>query len=102
MFIVITSPDKLETWLDKKLTLNTPNAQGAFSFIAHGVTQSKILSITALVTIPGGYQIIPNHEQAGLKYTLNVDNANIAVGTVAGNSGSILNMPVKILVTYEE
>ena len=86
----------------KKLTVNTPAAQGGFTFVAHGLTQSKILSISALVTVPGGYQIIPNHEQAGYKYTLNVDNANIAVGAVSGNSGSILNMPVKILIVYEE
>ncbi len=86
----------------KKLTVNTPNAQGLFNFVAHGLNESKILSISALVVVPGGYQLLPNHEQAGFKYTLNMDNANIAVGTVAGNSGNILDMPVKILITYEE
>lgn len=86
----------------KKLTVNTPNLQGACAFVAHGITQSKILSISALVTIPGGFQILPNHVQTGLLYTLNVDNGNIAVCTASGNSGSILNMPVKILVVYEE
>lgn len=86
----------------KKLTATTPVAQGGFALIAHGITPSKILSITALVTVPGGYQIMPNHIQAGFQYTLNVDNANIAVGTVAGSSGSILGMPVKILIVYEE
>ncbi len=86
----------------KKLTVNTPASQGLFNFVVHGLTQSKILSISALATVSGGYQIIPNHEQAGYKYTLNVDNANIAIGTVAGNSGNILNAPVKILIVYEE
>lgn len=86
----------------KKLTVNTPSVQGAFNFVAHGLTQSKIISITGLATIPGGYQIISGQEQAGYKYTLNSDNGNIAVGTVAGSSGSILNMPVTIVITYEE
>ncbi len=86
----------------KKLTTTTPVAQGGFTLIAHGITPSKILSITALVTVPGGFQIMPNHIQAGFQYTLNVDNANIALGTVAGSSGSILGMPVKILIVYEE
>ena len=85
----------------KKLTINTPGTQGSFNFIAHGLTQSKILSITGLATV-GIYQIVPNHEQAGFKYTINVESSNIAVGTVAGNSGSVLNVPVVILVTYEE
>jgi Head domain of trimeric autotransporter adhesin len=86
----------------KKLTLNTSGSQGVCTFIAHGLTQSKILSISGLATVPGGFQIIPNHIQAGFQYTLNVDNANIAVCTVAGNSGSILNATVKIVIVYEE
>jgi autotransporter adhesin len=86
----------------KKLTLNTSGSQGVCTFVAHGLTQSKILSISGLATVSGGFQIIPNHIQAGFQYTLNVDNANIAVCTVAGSSGSILNATVKIVVVYEE
>jgi hypothetical protein len=86
----------------KKLTLNTSASQGACTFVAHGLTQSKILSISGLATVAGGFQILPNHLQAGFQYTLNVDNTNIAVCTVAGNSGSILNATVKIVVVYEE
>ncbi len=86
----------------KEIVMNTPGTQGAFNFAAHGLTQSKIVSISGLATVPGGYQIVPNHLQAGYEYTLNVDNSNIAVGTVSGNSGAILNAPVKILIIYEE
>jgi trimeric autotransporter adhesin len=86
----------------KKLTLNTSGSQGVCTFVAHGLTQSKILSISGLATVAGGFQILPNHLQAGFQYTLNVDNANIAVCTVAGNSSSILNATVKIVVVYEE
>ncbi len=87
----------------KKLTLNTSVSQGDCTFIAHGLTQSKILSISGLLVTPtGGYQILPNHLQAGFQYTLNVDNTNIAVCTVAGSSASILNATVKIVVVYEE
>jgi hypothetical protein len=86
----------------KKITGTTPAAQGGFNFYVHGLIQSKILSITGLATIPGGFQIIPNQAQAGYQYTINVDNGNIAVGTVAGNSSGILNAPIVILITYEE
>jgi Head domain of trimeric autotransporter adhesin len=86
----------------KKITLNTSGSQGVCTFGAHGLTQSKILSISGLATVAGGFQILPNHLQAGFQYTLNVDNANIAVCTVAGSSGSILNATVKIVVVYEE
>lgn len=85
----------------KKFTATMPATQGGITFVAHGITSSKILSISALTTV-GQYQIIPNHMQAGFQYTLNVDGSNIAIGAVSGNSASVLNMPVKILVTYEE
>lgn len=86
----------------KKLTAVMPAAQGGFTFVAHGIAQSKILNISSLVTVAGRYQIIPNHMQTGFQYTLNVDGADIAVGAVSGNSASLLGMPVKILITYEE
>lgn len=85
----------------KKLTATSPAAQGGFTFVNHGVTPSKILSITALITV-AQFQILPNHLQTGFQYTLNVDGNNIAIGAVNGNSASILNMPVKILIVYEE
>ncbi len=85
----------------KKITGSTPTAQGNFNFYPHGIAQSKILSISGLATV-GQFKIIPNHTQAGFQYTLNVDSGNIAVGSVAGNSGSILNAPIIILITYEE
>lgn len=85
----------------KKLTAISPAAQGGFTLVAHGVTASKILSITALITV-AQFQILPNHIQPGFQYTLNVDGNNIAIGAVNGSSGSILGMPVKILIVYEE
>ena len=86
----------------KELIITTPAAQGLFNSQAHNINPAKIIALSGLATVPGGYQILPNHEQAGFKYTLNIANGNIVIGTVSGNSGSILNAPVKILITYKE
>lgn len=85
----------------KELVVNTSGTQGLSTLVAHGVTASKIISLSALVTV-GNFQILPNHSQTGFQYWCNVDGANIAITTVTGNSGSILNLPVKILITYKE
>jgi hypothetical protein len=85
----------------KELTVNTAGSQGISTFVAHGVTASKIISLSALVTV-GSFQILPNHSQTGFQYWCNVDGGNIAITTVSGNSAGILNLPVKILITYKE
>lgn len=85
----------------KKLTVNLPATQGSTALVPHGLTAAKILSISSLATV-AQYQIPSSFLQAGFQYTLNVDNDNIAVNTVAGQSGSIVGAPVKILVVYEE
>lgn len=86
----------------KRFVIYTPATQGSFNLLAHGLSDAKILSVSGLITVPGGYQFLPNHIQAGHQYTLNVDNGRIAIGTVLGNSANVLNMPVKVLIIYEE
>lgn len=85
-----------------KLTVNLPATQGASNFVNHGLTQSKILAISALATVNGGYEIPASFLQSGFEFTVNADNGRIAVNTISGQSANILNAPVKILVTYEE
>lgn len=85
----------------KKLTINLPSIQGASAFVAHGLNQAKILSVSALATI-GIFEIPASFLQSGFQFTVNADNGQIAVNTVAAQSASILNAPVKILIIYEE
>lgn len=88
----------------KKLTGTLPSSANpnTWVFLPTGVNPSKILSVTALVT-DGVYQFLPFSNQTGYVYTVNVDNANIAVGVQSViSSSSVMSKPVKILVTYEE
>lgn len=85
----------------KKLTVNLPATQGSTALVPHGLTAAKILSISSLATV-AQYQIPSSFLQAGFQYTINVDDGNIAVNTVAGQSINVLNAQVKILVVYEE
>ncbi|MBL0355862.1 MAG: hypothetical protein IPP72_02790 [Chitinophagaceae bacterium] len=85
----------------KKLTINLPSIQGASAFVTHGLNQAKILSVSALATI-GIFEIPASFLQPGFQFTVNADNGRIAVNTVAAQSASVLNAPVKILIIYEE
>lgn len=85
----------------KELSVTLSGTAGVSTFVAHNVTASKIISLSALVTV-GSFLILPNHSQTGFQYWCNVDGLNIAVTPVTGNSASVLNTPVKILITYKE
>ncbi len=85
----------------KKFTITMPGTQGATIFVSHGLTQTKIISITAVATV-GNFEIPAGFLQSGYQFTVNADNGRIAVNTIAGQSANILNTPVKVLVTYEE
>lgn len=87
----------------KKLTGTTAAAEGGEVIITHGLTLSKIISVTVIVEATSTFHI---HEA----YTNNVEyqfnwyltDTQIRVWNTAGNSGSILSKPIKILVTYEQ
>lgn len=95
----------------KKITgYNTPTAANpnTFTFVPHGVTASKILSLSVLVDVAGDYQFLPHSTQTGYLYTANLDPAgggspNIAIGVnSAALSASVMGRPIKIFITYEE
>ena len=86
-----------------KLSTNTACYEGGITNIAHGLTLSKIISISPLVqqgatqTIPPIYTTDPNYQ-----YDYFCNNLVVYINLHATNSGNILNKPVTILVTYEE
>lgn len=89
----------------KKLTGVTGASQGQDIVIPHGLTASKILSISVLVeyTDGSGTTISPEYTvAAGWQYSTYFDNTNIHVWNSNTNSSNILGMPVRILITYEQ
>ncbi len=87
----------------KKLTGTTASTEGGDVNIPHGLTFSKILSVSVLVEsqtttyTPPSYTTIPGYE-----YNYDVYNSTVWIFNIAGNSGNILSKPVKIMITYEE
>lgn len=87
----------------KKLTGTTAATEGASVGIAHGLTLSKIVSITAMVARGDNVDVPPEHSFVGeMQYSLYADSTNIFVNNHPTNSGSILSKAVRILITYEE
>jgi len=96
----------------KKLTgYNTPSSAApySFTFVPHGIANpNKILSISVIVT-DGSYQFIPHSPDPGYLFTVNTDpngagaGPSIAVGVKSvALSSSVMNKPIKILITYEQ
>ena len=84
----------------KKLTGTTAALEGGQSFVAHGLTRSKILSFDVLVD-DGSFTICP-HDISPYNFTTFADGTNIIVQNISGESGSILSKPFTVLITYEE
>ncbi len=88
----------------KKITATGPVVNGNVA-MAHGLTASKILSVSISMeyglgpseTVPPFYTI-----STGYEYQYQVRTADILISNKSGNSANIASMPVKILITYEE
>ena len=90
----------------KKLTGTTPTSANpnSFTYLPHGVTGSKILSISVIVS-DGGYQYLPHSPNIGAIYTVDVNpiQSAIAIGVKdATSSANVMGQPIKVLITYEE
>jgi len=87
----------------KKLTGTTNALEGGSVLIAHGVTDSKIISIDVMVEyftdsyIHPGYTLNPEYE-----FYWYSNGGFVSVVNSSTNSGNILSKPIKILITYEE
>ena len=88
----------------KKLTGTTGAAQGDIIPISHGLTSTKILSITVLVQFETNGQYVPHSytNTNGYQFDFYSDATNIQVRNHPTNSGQILSKPIKVMITYEE
>lgn len=87
----------------KTLTGTTAATEGGFTLIFHDLDASKIIGVTVLVERTGGQYYPPNHTaniESEFDYYFN--STQFEIINKAGNSGFILNRPVKIFITYEE
>lgn len=87
----------------KKITGSTATTQGAYREIAHGLTLSKILSVEVIVSPTA----TTSHFKKWTAYNTYefdyyIDDTKVQVLNINGNSGSILNKPLTIYITYEE
>lgn len=86
----------------KKLTF-TNGATGASTPIAHGLTQSKILSVSILINATTGNDVAPRNGFTGFSFDYFINASNIViVNAGGGNDGSIVSRSGRILITYEE
>lgn len=89
----------------KTFTSTTGPAQGNGNspIIVHGITPSKIISVSVLVEwntnafVPNAYT-----HSTGFQYDYNIDNAIIGIYNHPTNSANILSKPLKVVVTYVE
>ena len=85
----------------KKLTGTTANSQGGSTPVLHGLTRSKILSVSVLVD-DGTFSNPPNLPLSGYEFYFDITNSNINIYNSSTSSSNILSKPFTILVTYEE
>ncbi len=70
----------------------------------NGITDSKVLAVSALLTYPGGTSKIPPGytDAPGYEYHIQVQYNGITILNKNGNSFNIGARPITLLVTYEE
>jgi hypothetical protein len=86
-----------------KLTGTTANSDGGTVSIAHGLDQTKILSIEVMVDWgSNGSYIPPRYPVSGYEFYWGSGGSNINITNVSGNSASITSKPIKILIVYEQ
>ena len=86
----------------KKITGTTAAAQGGTVDVAHGITESKIIAVTALV-YDGSNHFPPRFVfYAGREYDVYTGNGLVVIALSAANSSYILSKAFKVLITYEE
>ncbi|MFN3848188.1 MAG: hypothetical protein ACK4NY_02110 [Spirosomataceae bacterium] len=87
----------------KKLTGITSNVDGGSVSLVHGLTNSKIISITVMVEYGTGSYIPPSYDGSnGYLFNWYLSGTDIYIWNKAGSSSNILSKPFKILITYEE
>lgn len=96
------SSPKIKT---KKLTVTTSSDAAGYVSIAHGIVQSKIISVSVLVNATTGNDIPPSYSSTlftSFLYFFYATPSNIILENSNGNHTSIAGRPARILITYEE
>lgn len=87
----------------KKITGTTGAAEGDDITISHGLTLSKIISVSVIVEASSSLHIHPAFtNQVEHNYNWYLTSTAIRIWNSPSQSGSILSKPVKILITYEQ
>lgn len=87
----------------KKFTGNTATMVGGSTTIVHGLTASKILSISIVIDLGLAGNVTEHYTQSsGYQTDISFEATNIYVWNSPANSANILNKPFKVLVTYEQ
>ena len=86
----------------KVLTGTTAATEGGVASIAHGLTVSKIVSVTVLVEFSANAFVLSGYDTQyyGLHFSVSVSVADIQIINHPTNSENILSKPVKITVIY--
>jgi hypothetical protein len=81
-----------------------PAANGVLNVpFGGGITDSKVLSVNALLTYSGTSKIPPAYiDTPGYEYNIQVQFNGITIINRTGNSANIAAKPITVLVTYEE
>lgn len=87
----------------KKLTGTTGATEGSTTDIAHGLTLSKIIGLSVLVTADNSNLIPPGLVfTAEFEYDTFLDPTNVKIRLSNTNSGTLLGNAITVLLTYEE
>jgi hypothetical protein len=87
----------------KKLTGTTNAAEGGTASLSHGLTLSKIISVTCQVINTAGVWLPPAHtSNPGNQYDFTIDTTTINIYNHATNSENILSKPIVITIFFEE
>ena len=89
----------------KELAVTTHSGAGGFAGVSHGLTLSKILSVSVLVNATTGNDIPPGYTSATyptFQYFFFVNSSQVLIENSNGNHASIAGRPAKILITYKE
>jgi hypothetical protein len=86
----------------KVLTGTTAATEGGVASIAHGLTVSKIVSVTVLVEFSANAFVLSGYDTqfVGLHFSVSVSVADIQIINHPTNSENILSKPVKITIIY--
>lgn len=87
----------------KEITGTTASTEGGNISVAHGLTQTSIISIVPGVDInSNGSYIAPGDTGGGSRYSFNSNAGFVAIINDATDSENILSKPFKVLIGYKE